>query len=154
MESVLARIQALEDRAQIADLIARYGPVVDAVAGEELTDMWTRDGEYRVGSDYRLTGRDIASLTSIPEHQALVHAGCGHVLSAPTITVDGDTAVAINHSMVVKYVEPQWIVERLSANRWHLVRTADGWRVKLRENELLQGQPSARNLLRPVPKEE
>ena len=38
-------------------------------------------------------------------------------------------------------------VARVSANRWDMVRTAYGWRVRHRENALLDGSEGARALL-------
>lgn len=148
MDEVLARLRALEDRAEISELIARYGPHVDAGEGEGLGELWAAGGAYRVGNEYEFRGDEIGSLTEISEHRALMARGCGHMLSAPTITVTGDTAVAINHSVVIARDGDGWTVERLSANRWSFARTSEGWRVMLRENALLDGDEGARALLR------
>jgi hypothetical protein len=43
-------------------------------------------------------------------------------LSAPQVTVDGDTAVAVNHSRVYLEDGAHWRLEGVSANRWELGR--------------------------------
>lgn len=148
-ESVERRLQRLEDRAEIADLIARYGPAVDSGAGAELVELWTADGEYRIGADAVVPADDIASLVEWDTHREYLAAGCAHVLSAARIEIDGDRATAANHSVVFVHRDAGWVADRVSANRWELVRTEGGWRVHLRENRLLDGADAARALLAP-----
>lgn len=146
-DEVELRLKRLEDRIEIEDLIARYGPVVDSGEGTALADMWARDGRYRVGAEHDLVGAEVAALTEIPGHQAYLTRGCGHFLSAPTIRIDGERAQAVNHSMLVLRDGERFVVERLSANHWEFVRTDAGWRVEVRRNELLTGDEVARSLL-------
>lgn len=143
------RLRRLEDRAEIADLIACYGPAVDSGAGAELPRLWTADGEYRIGPDAVVTADQLSGLVAWDTHQEYLAAGCAHVLSPPRIELDGDRASAANHSVVFVHRESGWVADRVSANRWELVRTADGWRVHLRENRLLDGAEAARALLAP-----
>lgn len=147
MLSVEARLQLLEDRAEIADLLASYGPIVDSGDGQRLAEIWATDGVYVVGDEFQFDSDQVTSLTELPGHQQYLSAGCGHVLSPPKITIDGDTAVAINYSMVLVKQGELWVADRLSANRWELQRTATGWRVSLRKNHLLDGNAAARELL-------
>jgi hypothetical protein len=83
-------------------------------------------------------------------HQSLIHNGCGHVLTSPRISVDGDTATAWNYAFNVRWDEPneRFWVARLSANEWQCARGADGWRVVRRTNVNLDGGETARALLR------
>jgi hypothetical protein len=39
-------------------------------------------------------------------------------------------------------------IHRVAANRWELVRTPDGWKVKRRTLRPLDGSPAARDILR------
>lgn len=143
-----ARIQALEDRAAITDLIASYGPIVDSGDGFRLADMWVADGgEYLIGDEFELKGQEIPELTERSGHQDYLAAGCSHFLSAPTVKINGDEAVAINYSIVLMREGKKWIADRLSANRWDLVRAEEGWRVSVRQNYLLDGKEEARDLL-------
>ncbi len=144
--SVEKRLRALEDRAEIAELISRYGPAVDSGDGDAARALWADDGTYTF-EDVTLDADGIRTLTEFPTHQGYMRAGCAHVISAPHITISGDTAVAITHSVVLIHGDGRWEAERVSANRWELVRTADGWRVACRRNHLLDGDAKARALL-------
>jgi hypothetical protein len=149
------RLRALEDRAEIAALIARYGPAADALDDATITALWTDGGTYAIG-EVTLTNSDrahagtIGALVDFAEHRGLVAAGCGHLLTPPDIRLAGYRATAVNHSVVLVHCDEGWQVARLSANRWEFRRTAEGWRVESRVNRLLDGDPAARELLGPV----
>lgn len=144
--SIEQRLQLLEDRAEIAALIARYGPAVDSGDGDAARALWADGGSYVI-EDVTLDAEGIRTLTEWPTHQEYMRAGCAHVVSAPRIEVTGDTAVATTHSVVLIHRDENWVAERVSANRWELVRTVDGWRVQRRRNHLLNGAVEARALL-------
>nr|WP_281369899.1 nuclear transport factor 2 family protein [Leifsonia psychrotolerans] len=139
-------MRALEDRASILDLIASYGPYADSGNGDAIGALWAEGGTYSFGTT-TLEHPDIAGLVELQSHRELMAAGCAHVLSAPRLTIDGDTAVAVNHSIVLACHGEAWAAVRVSANRWNFVRTDAGWRVADRVNSLLAGGESARELL-------
>lgn len=142
------RLNVLEDRAEIAELIASYGPAADAGDGEAVANLWTEDGTYQF-DDTVLDIAGIRSLVEIPTHVDYMRRGCAHIVSAPRIVVDGDTAVAVTHSVVMVHDGERWNGDRVSANRWELRRTGRGWRVQRRLNRLLDGEEAARSLLGP-----
>ena len=143
-----ARPRRLDDLEEIRALIARYGPLADAGDAAGVAALWTEDGEYDVGGfGIARGGAEIAALIDAPFHRALMAHGCAHVLSAPAIALDGDRAVATNHSVVFRRVDDSFEAWRASANRWVLVRTADGWRVARRVNRPLDGNEAAQALL-------
>lgn len=151
LAAVDRRLRALEDREAIRALIAAYGPLADSGDAPAIAALWTPDGSYAVGGMHEASGHDeIAALIEGPTHRALMADGCAHLLGPVAIAVDGDTAVARGHSVVFRHVDGGFIVHRVSANRWDLVRTADGWRVRRRENALLDGAEAARALLQPT----
>lgn len=148
LEALENRIRELEDVQAIQQLIASYGPAVDGLDGAALAHMWADEGTYDFGIGEPLRGRDnVASLIELDSHRTYVAAGCAHVLSTPRIAVDGDTAVAVNYSQVFVKDENGWRADRTGANRWELVRTAEGWKVSSRSNRLLDGTKAARDLL-------
>ncbi|WP_323763979.1 nuclear transport factor 2 family protein [Marinovum sp.] len=148
LDSLAARITALEDRQQIADLIAGYGPAVDACNGDAAAATWAEGGRYEIGANWCLDGRgEIAALTGFDAHQAYVSRGCGHVLSPHKITVDGRRARAFGYSMVVLHKGDGWRIGRLSANRWVFEKGAAGWTATSRRADLLDGARAARALL-------
>ncbi|MCH6231650.1 nuclear transport factor 2 family protein [Microbacterium sp. CFH 31415] len=138
MADLEARLRAVEDRLAIIDLVSRYGPAVDSLDGQSLAELWAEDGAYAFDS-VTLEGQEVAQLVDLPGHRAYVEAGCGHILTSPRVEIDGDSAVAVNHSMLVLRSGESWRVERLSANRWELERGHGGWRVRRRTNALLDG---------------
>lgn len=143
-----ARLQALEDREAIRNLIASYGPLADSGVAEAVALLWTEDGVYAVDGFPEARGHDaIAALITGPVHQALVARGCAHLLGAPVIDLDGDRASARCHSVVLARTGEAWEPVRVAANRWELARTPEGWRVTRRDNTLLDGREAARTLL-------
>lgn len=147
--SAEARLQALEDREAIRNLIARYGPLADSGDAAGVAALWTEDGCYAVGGMTEAKGRAaIAALIEGEMHRSLMADGCAHVLGPVAIDLDGDTATARGHSVVLRADgQGGWTPFRVSANRWSLARTKEGWRVTRRENALLDGAEAARVLL-------
>lgn len=142
-----ARIKGLEDQLAIYQLLATYGPSVDSRSGDVTGSLWTEDGRYDYGGE-PLEGKDsVGALVNIQPHVSYVADGCAHVISMPHVTVEGDQAVATGYSRVYLNQGDHWRVERAGANRWELVRTANGWKVHNRVNRLLNGQAEAQGLL-------
>jgi hypothetical protein len=143
------RIRRLEDAETIRNLIASYGPLADIGDARGVAALWAENGSYSVGDFGEAKGwENIAALILSDTHQHLLAAGCGHILTVPHITLAGDSAVAINHSVVFRNSGDCHQAWRVSANRWELVRTDNGWRVQHRRNRPLNGDGAARNLLR------
>jgi uncharacterized protein (TIGR02246 family) len=146
-DAIAARLQVLEDREAIADLIARYGPLADAGDAAGVATLWAEDGVYAVDGFAEARGHAaIAALIAGPVHQDLMARGCAHVLGPATITLDGNRATARCHSVVLAKASEGWEPVRVAANRWELVRTVQGWRVTRRDNALLDGREAARAL--------
>jgi len=144
------RVQALEDQVAIYQLIATYGPAVDSQSAQAVGELWSEDGVYDPSGVHTYAGRAaVEGLVYREPHLSYLQAGCAHVLSLPRVAVDGDTAVAVNHSRVYLRDGTSWRLERVSANRWELERADGAWRVRRRTNRLLDGDPAARELLRP-----
>lgn len=142
------RIRRLEDIEAIRNLIASYGPLADIGDPQGVAALWTENGSYSVGDFGEAKGwEQIGALILSDTHQVLLTEGCGHILTAPHMTLDGDSAVAINHSVVFRNAGDSHEAWRVSANRWELVRTDDGWRVQHRRNRPLNGDGAAQALL-------
>lgn len=143
------RVQLLEDHLAILQLMNAYGPSVDSGNAEAVANLWTPDGVYDVDTG-AMSGREqIAAMVQSRPHQAWINGGCGHLLGPPHISIDGDTAVATCYSQLLPYDQTteSFRVGRVTANRWELTRTEQGWRVTRRTNRLLDGRPEARDLL-------
>ena len=148
-----ARLRELEDRAAIAQLVAEYGPAVDSGDADAAAALWTEDGSYETDPVPLIGSRAIAEMVDGPLHQSIIGGGAGHFLGPVTVTITGDTAVAVGYSLLVRHraEDGTFYVYRCSANRWELIRTDSGWKVAARRNALLDGRASARDLLRPSP---
>jgi hypothetical protein len=143
-------VRRLQDQAAIAQLVAAYGPWTDAGWSEAVATLWTEDAVY--DADVAVfSGRDaIAAMIDGDTHQAIIHGGSAHVVTAPHISVDRDTAVATCHGLLVRHDGDGFHVARVTAIRFDLVRTGSGWRIANRRNRLLDGNDDARALLRGV----
>ncbi|KPM50881.1 hypothetical protein ACG83_37880 [Frankia sp. R43] len=144
-----ARLRAVEDQVAIGQLIARYGPAVDSGSADAAAGLWASDGVFEVPPYAVWTGRgEIAGMVDGAGHQGLIANGCGHVLTAPLVKVDGDEARAWNYALNIRWdaeADRFWTA-RLSANSWWLRRMPDGWRVTRRVNRALDGSPEPRAL--------
>lgn len=148
--TLAARLQGLEDREAIRTLVASYGPLADCGDAQALAALWCDDGIYEVAGFATARGRaEIAAMVEGPVHRQLLADGCAHVLGPVTVDIDGDTATARGHSVVFRHADGDFDAVRVSANRWTLVRTEQGWRVSHRINALLDGEEAARILLSP-----
>lgn len=146
-----ARVQRLEDQQAIAQLVASYGPAVDGGDAEATAALWSEDGVFDIVPYFTLDGREaIAGMVDGDGHQSLIRNGCGHVLTAPKVVVDGDRGWAWNHALNIRWDEAadRFWVARVSANEWELRRTDDGWQVVRRTNINLDGDERPRALFR------
>jgi uncharacterized protein (TIGR02246 family) len=147
-DPLAVRLQALEDREAIRDLIARYGPAADSGDADGVAALFDEAGVYAVGGMGESCGRPaIAALIHGPVHQQLMADGCAHLLGPVAIDLAGDTATARGLSLVFRWNGSHWDTVRASANRWHLARSDTGWAVTRRDNALLVGSAAARALL-------
>lgn len=148
------RVGVLQDREDITNVIARYGPAVDSGSADETAELWSMEGTYSYpfeGQTFTLEGRgSVHSMVLGETHQQIIRGGAAHVLTAPAISLDGDRATAVGYSLLLRVnpVSGEFDVWRVSANRWELAREPAGWRVSGRENQLMDGNEAARALLR------
>lgn len=152
-DTVLARLQRLEDEHDIAKLIASYGPSVDAGDADRTAQLWADDGTYDV-ENWQMRGRTaVHDMVSSNAHQKLIAGGCSHFLGPAVVTVTGDAAVAVCESLVVVR-EPDdaeraagYRVWRAAANHFVLQRIGGRWQITARTSRLLNGDPHAHTLL-------
>jgi uncharacterized protein (TIGR02246 family) len=151
--AVLARLEArvarLEDEAAITSLILSYGPLVDSGEADAVAALWEEDGIYDV-DELLMTGREeIAAMVRSERHQHWIGLGCAHVVGAPRVRVDGDTAVAVCYTtMIVRDPDgAEFTLRRATANHWELRRGSAGWRVARRTNRVLDGRAESPALL-------
>ncbi len=147
LSALEARLGELEDQQAIAALISSYGPLVDAGCADEVAEMWTTDGVYDVDEMYMGDQSAIHDMVTGDLHQGLIGTGATHFLGPAHVTVDGDTARAVCHSILLVHHKDRYYPARAGANLFHLVRTPQGWKVKHRTTRALDGRTESRALL-------
>ena len=151
--SLAGRVRLLEDHLEIGQLVASYGPAVDSGSAGATAALWTDDGSFDAVGALEMRGHDqIAGMVRSEGHQSLIENGCGHVLTAPHVVVDGDEARGRSYALNIRWDEQaqRFWVARVSANTWRWVRTGGGWRIAERVNANLDGTRAHRDMLAPA----
>jgi hypothetical protein len=157
------RLRAIEDRLEILNLIASHPPSADTGADYYTAKVYAEDGVFDRGENLLgATGnKEIAAIVQTPGHQAAIAGGLAHFAGLPHIAIEGDRAVVTSYLQILTPQPSGEAVEvpnhgasrgfrihRVAANRWELVRTAQGWKIKRRTLRPLDGSEPARQLLR------
>lgn len=142
-----ARVAELEDERAIRELVAAYGPLVDAGRADEVADLWTTDGVYDVDEMYLGDQDAIRAMVAGEAHQGLIARGAAHFLGPVHVTLEGDEARAVCHSVLVVHHRERFLVARAGVHLFRLLRTEAGWRVLRRTTRVLDGGEESRVLL-------
>jgi hypothetical protein len=156
------RLRAIEDRLDILNLIASHPPSADSGADYFTRQVYTDDGVIDLGGGKAASGNEeVAAMVKTPGHQAAVAGGLAHFCGLPRIDIDGDSAIVTSYLQIITPhpdAAPHEVpnhgttrgfrIHRVGANRWELVRSASGWKIKRRTLRPLDGTEPARELLR------
>lgn len=150
LDELAARLRRLEDDRDIRQLIASYGPAVDAGDADAAARLWATDGVYDVDG-WRMNSRaDVHAMIASDAHQKLVAKGCCHFLGPCVVTLAGDEAVAVCESLVLVRDGSDkggYRVWRATAHHFALKRIDDRWQIATRTSRVLDGSPDAHALL-------
>jgi hypothetical protein len=161
--SLEERVRAIEDRLEIYNVIASHPPSADTGGDVHIAESWVEDGVFDRGEALTSArGREaIAKQVLGPEHQAAIARGLAHFTGLPHVAITGDTAVVTSYlAIIVPQTEGNAVevpnhgtskgfrIHRITANRWRLVRTPQGWKIKHRTLRPLDGSEPAREILR------
>jgi hypothetical protein len=156
------RIRAIEDRLEIYNMIASHPPSADTGGKDHIAACWVEDGVFDRGEALSSPrGREaLANQVMTPEHQAAIAGGLAHFTGLPHVAIDGDTAVVTSYLQILvpqTQGDPVEVpnhgkgrgfrIHRMTANRWELVRTPQGWKFKHRSTRQLDGSEPARRIL-------
>jgi hypothetical protein len=159
------RIRAIEDRLEIYNLIAGHPPSADTGNVPYAEAVFTADAVFDRGADLSgaVGNKAIGANLQSAGHQAAIAAGMAHFTSLPHITINGDTAVVVSYLQILTPRKSGETIEvpnhggsrgyhihRVVTNRWDLIRTASGWKIKRRTLRLVDGSEPARELLRGI----
>jgi hypothetical protein len=157
------RLRAIEDRLEIYNLIASHPPSADTGADYYAEAVYAEDGEFDRGA--HLSGakgnKAIAAMIKSSAHQEAIAGGIAHFTGLPYIELDGDRAVVTSYLQILtprksgESVEVPnhgasrgYHIHRVVTNRWELMRTEAGWRIKRRTLRLVDGSEPSRDILR------
>jgi hypothetical protein len=157
--SIEQRLQAIEDRLEILNLIAAHPPGADSASHDFAASFWMADGTVDMAGQGKGYEAMIGVLNT-PGFAEAQRQGIGHFTGLPHITIDGDHAVATSYLQILA-ADPDgkpfelsahgtskgFRVLRLSANRWELQRTPEGWRIKRRTVRGMDN-PASRDVLK------
>jgi hypothetical protein len=161
--SLEQRISAIEDRLEIYNLIAGHPPSADTGAAAYAEAVYSEDGVFDRGPGLTsATGNTvIGAMLQSPAHQAAIAGGLAHFTGLPHVAVDGDTAVVISYLQILTPntsgdpievpnhgASRGYHIHRVVTNRWDLIRTPSGWKIKRRTLRLVDGSEGSRDLLR------
>lgn len=144
------RLARLEDELAITRLMASYGPLVDAGDAQSVASLWAVDGEYDVEGWHMRSRTDVDAMVRSDAHQNLIKGGCSHFLGPAHIKIEGDEAVAVCESLLVRHRDGEFSVRRAGANQVRLRRSAADparWEIVHRTTRALTGSEEARDLL-------
>lgn len=147
LEALERRLREVEDERDITRLIASYGPLVDSGSSDEVAALWTEDGVYDVDEVFLDGAESIRKMVLSRNHQGWIAGGCAHFLGPIQVTLDGDDAIAVGHSLMIINTDEGFQVRRATANHWQLRRTAEGWRATVRTTRVLDGRTESPALL-------
>ena len=156
------RLRAIEDRLEIYNLIAGHPPSADTGADDFAREVYVEDGALDLSAGKGASGKEaIAAILATSDHHAAMDGGLAHFASLPHIHIDGDEAVVTSYLQILtpdRSAAPVEIaghgasqgfrIHRIGANRWELVRTAKGWKIRRRVLRPLDGSEPARKILR------
>ena len=157
--SIEQRIKAIEDRLDILNLVAAHPPGADSASHDFAESFWLADGTVDMAGQAKGYESMIGVLNT-PGFAAAQGQGICHFAGLPHIVIDGDRAVATSYLQILA-ADPEgkpfelsahgtskgFRVLRLSANRWELQRTPEGWRIRSRTMRSMDN-PASRELLK------
>ncbi len=147
MKSIEERLQIVEDRLEIYNVISAYGPAVDGCNNEAMGRVYAVHGVYDVRDTMYMDGlKAITNMMDGAAHRKLTGNGAAHIGTLPHVELDGDRAIATNYSIILcrKNGDPAFL--RLNISRIYLSRGPDGWRIDRRIIDALDGRQSSRDL--------
>lgn len=133
-------LQEISDRLEIQELFVDYTQAIDRRDWDALDDVFTPDAHI----DYSATGGSAGDLAATKAFLAQVmpmFKSYQHLVGTSKIVIDGDTATAtsILHNPMVLPGRDGGPPHTFFVGVWYhdqLVRTARGWRIKQRVEEL------------------
>jgi uncharacterized protein (TIGR02246 family) len=126
--TVEERLQALEDRQAVSDLMLAFGAALDAKDWDAYAELFLEDGKFTIEGQAR-HGRE--EIVAGPRRDLERYAALQHYSTNHKVAVDGDEAVS-SHYLIAVHVPDSGSMELHgdAGGRYDCkcVRTTDGWR--------------------------
>ena len=142
------RVRRLEDESAITKLVMSYGPAADAGLTSFAGQLWLEDGVYDWDADGEphQGSAGVDAMLQSDSHQGLIGRGVAHFGGPLLLDLDGDSATALNYSLIMRREDDRYFLWRVSAVRWDVERVDSQWRVRRRANRLLDETGAGRQL--------
>lgn len=131
-DDITARLRRVEDLLEIQQLCNEYGNLLDAGDVDAYAELFADDGEIKLGPVASAKGR--AEIAATMKRVLAPTIGTTfHVISNPTVQLDGDTATTeVMWTMVRRGKDGNPELAMLGRHRDELVRERGRWRFKVR----------------------
>ena len=145
------RMERIADRMAVTDVVLRYFELVDSKDWDRMHEVLTEDTTARWTPTVLMEGRErlVAALRHmVGTDEVLTH----HHVAAMAPVLDGDTATVDVRVRAMHYgVGPRAgkFYESLAIQPTHLVRTAEGWRLRHHEWRIVAKLGSMEELFAP-----
>lgn len=160
-QQLLARIKAAEDRLEILNLLAGSAFSSDVASESYWAKMFTEDAIFDRAQGREDKGKEkILKIVNSPDQHEAIKYGMTHLAMLPHITLKGDSAIATGYLLISmpdsaashvnlpgKGVSPGFSIYQITVNRWHLLRTKEGWKITKRKVRPITSKDS-RNILK------
>src|SRR5947207_11866066 len=117
------RLQLIEDRLAIYQILSAFAPVIDGGGEEEAAEFYTEDGVYVVdvpGAPPANGRAAVLGIYSSEMHRNAVRQGMSHMLGFPHVKIDGDRASAVTYACIFRWRDDGWYVGRIASNAFDL----------------------------------
>jgi uncharacterized protein (TIGR02246 family) len=147
LESLMRRVQALEDERAIQAVLTRYGFAVDAGEAEATMALYAEDCHIEIDGIAVMEGREqTRNIVESEVHQAIL-PNCAHIMGPFVVELDGDRASATGYATVMVKEDGVTGIWRLAYGRWELERREGRWQIVTRISRSV-GRADAQDLLR------
>ncbi len=145
-KSLEERLRHVEDMLEIHQLIAAYGPAADSCNLDAMEKIWQADCTYDLGA-VTFQGMSQLKQGTAGFKTSMAGKGSAHAATMPYVVIEGDKATATHYTTLITSEGGAYTLQRISASRWDLARTAEGWRVAARTLRPLDGNAAAAQVL-------
>ncbi|QWA13497.1 nuclear transport factor 2 family protein [Sodalis ligni] len=159
--TVEQRLQMIEDKLAIYELIASHPPSADTGLAEYTAAVYMEDGVLiaeRVG--WSKSVEAIAAFILRQAHEEAIKGGLAHFAGLPLIELRGDKAIVTSYLQLLQLDKQGemremanhgsstgYRIHRVVVNRWELERHAGRWKIRSRTLLPVDGTDAPRQLL-------